>query len=139
MNAEKKFYLRPHHGLCIQHYVGEGYSKEFIHNMDRTIEGLERNPNQTITLRSKIDVLCDYCPSNKEKICETADKVNKIDQNVLSICGFNEGQQLEWQQFKNKVKEYIIDQSKLEIVCNGCEWLQFCLKTKHDDTIQIIE
>lgn len=120
--------LRPHHGLCIQHYVGQGYSNQFTENMSRIIESLKNNPKQDIILSSTTDVLCDFCPNNQNGVCESEEKVAGYDRTCLSLCGFYDGQQLSWDLFKKTIAKTIIDGSKLRDVCIDCSWLQLCEK-----------
>lgn len=120
--------LRPHHGLCIQHYVGHGYNDQFTENMSRIIESLKNNPAQDIVLCSTTDVLCDFCPNNQNGVCESEEKVAKYDKACLSLCGFYDGQQLSWDLFKKTIAKTIIEGSNLRNICKDCSWLPLCEK-----------
>ena len=37
---DKPVLLRPHHGLCLAHFVGEGYSGPFAENMGQVLSAL---------------------------------------------------------------------------------------------------
>ena len=57
---ENKFmyHLRPHHLLCIQHYVGRGYDEAFTLHMNQVTESLKQHPDQQIQIHEGCDELC---------------------------------------------------------------------------------
>jgi hypothetical protein len=119
-------YLRPHHGLCIQHFVGKGYSKEFVDNMKGTIKVLESTPNIEITLVPASDNICSSCPNNNQGNCLSGQKPEDYDKACLSLCNLNFGDVIQWADFKKIVQKNILIQDKLSIVCKGCEWISIC-------------
>ena len=64
----KMIRLRPHHGLCIQHFTGKGYSAAFVANMTHVIAVLRAMPETQIELTADMDVLCACCPHNQEEL-----------------------------------------------------------------------
>jgi len=119
--------LRPHHGLCIQLFRGRGYSEEFVAHMIEFIEILQNNPE--IELFPDCDVLCQHCPhKTSEERCGRYEKVLGLDNNVLNFLNLEPHQTFLWEDFKNLVKEQILDAGELEHICKGCSWLDFCLK-----------
>jgi hypothetical protein len=121
-------YLRPHHGLCIQHFIGKGYSQEFIDNMKNTIEFLESKENVEITLTCGVDIICGCCPNNNEGVCLSSKKTSCYDNRCLRICDLNEGNILLWRNFKRIVQDSILKVDKLKEVCTECTWLSICKK-----------
>ena len=91
-------HLRPHHGLCIQQFVGRGYSEDFVKNMTELIGRLQSSPQQMIELCCRADDLCGSCPHRVENGCTSGQKVQQI-----------------------------IHAGKLGSVCRECEWLSLCL------------
>ena len=120
--------LRPHHGLCLQHFVGKGYNQPFADNMARVVRLLAQNPRQEIELcaDSVDDVLCNYCPRNIDDVCAAEVKASRFDTACLQICGFAIGQRLPWEDFRRALRRDIIDAGRLGEVCAGCEWLAVC-------------
>ena len=47
-----ELHLRPHHLLCLQTFIGRGYSEEFIEHMTLVKKQLTTNPRTPITLVS---------------------------------------------------------------------------------------
>lgn len=55
--------LRPHHLLCLQTFVGHGYSPDFTKHMTYVKSLLTADPNTAITLVAGPDDLCGHCPN----------------------------------------------------------------------------
>lgn len=128
MTLRNKVELRPHHILCIQHFVGNGYSEEFTQNMYRAISELEAK-NPIVKLVSKSDVICSACPNRNKDICENEAKIKRLDHGTLANCHIEIGQELTWQELKESVSKNIMDKDLLQEVCHSCEWLSICKKT----------
>ncbi|MBC8570320.1 DUF1284 domain-containing protein [Zongyangia hominis] len=118
--------LRPHHGLCIRHFAGKGYSPAFVKRMAEVIEELRRNPGQPIFLRSGADVLCAACPHRREEGCASGQKPVDYDATCLKLCGLKEGAVLSWEAYAKRVEEAVIAPGRLEEVCKGCQWIALC-------------
>lgn len=120
--------LRPHHGLCLQHFVGKGYSNSFVDNMTLVLKHLTEHPNQMVQLEYTTDILCSCCPHNLHSRCESGQKVASYDAACLALCGLHEGDMLSWKQFRQLVQIHILQKRKLSEVCVDCEWLAICDK-----------
>lgn len=118
--------LRPHHGLCIRHFRGMGYSEAFVENMSRVIEGLRGDPQQEILLCAGPDALCGACPHRRGGGCASGQKPVEYDERCLALCGLRVGESLSWAAFARRVEENIILPGRLEQVCRGCQWLALC-------------
>lgn len=132
-------YLRPHHGLCIHHFIGKGYSDTFISNMKNIINTLEDNSNSKITLASGVDDICSSCPNNKNNGCLSGQKPDYYDMACLELCGLNFGDTLYWRDFKKKIQTSILKPNKLKEVCINCEWLSICENLSNRSSIFIKE
>jgi len=126
LNESNRVWIRPHHGLCMHFFVGQGYSDTFVDNMKRVIERLNGNPDTIVDLRVGCDVVCDFCPHNRQGICESEPKVEEIDRRCLSCCGLKEGQTLTWMEYTKLIASCILASNKLKLVCRDCEWLPLC-------------
>lgn len=74
-------HLRPHHLLCLQTFVGHGYSPEFTAHMTRVKNQLTADPHTPITLVTGPDDLCGHCPNCVDGSC-TSPKPALFDQLV---------------------------------------------------------
>lgn len=125
MNSEKTLLLRPHHGLCIQFFQGNGYSEEFVENMQGIVDALQKNPS--VTLVSGADEVCRCCPNLMgERNCNAQEKVTAYDNAVLDLCLLQIGDSLRWEDFTATVKENILEKNIRTSVCGDCQWTEMC-------------
>ncbi len=117
--------LRAHHGLCISHFVGEGYDSAFIENMKKTIQEFTAGTEITVVVRP--DQVCARCPHNESGICTSEEKVQHYDRAVLKLCGLKPGAQLCYGEYASLVRQRIISAGRLGEVCGGCQWYSLCL------------
>lgn len=84
--------IRPHHILCFQTYIGKGYSKDFVDNMNKIVGSLRKNSEQLVRLVKGTEHICNKCPNNIDGVhCESDDLVNKMDKLVLDYLGIDYG------------------------------------------------
>lgn len=131
--------IRPHHGLCMQNFVGNGYSEKFVENMQQVLHRLKETPTQEICLIGAEDVLCSCCPHHQNG-CVSGQKVSFLDREVLQTCGLNEKQRLPWNEFRSLVEEKILFTSEFDRICCSCEWFGLCkrlvqerMENKHEE------
>lgn len=79
-----ELWLRPHHLLCLQSFVGHGYSEEFVQQMSAVKQQLTNAPDTPVKIVRGADMLCRHCPNCKMGTC-TSDKPEIFDQLVLNI------------------------------------------------------
>ena len=116
--------LRPHHGMCIAYFVGEGYSGSFTENMAAVIRALERDA--WVKLVCEGDVICGPCPNFVENGCVTLEKVDRYDAAVLRLCGLEPGQKLPYREFRDLVRENILTPGLRQEICGDCQWNDLC-------------
>ncbi len=117
--------LRPHHGLCIQFFRGEGYSAEFVANMTEIVAKLGGNPQ--VHLVSGADDLCRTCPNRVgERDCKSDEKVLRYDEAVLRLCGLSQGDVLPWKEFAARVEREIFSKNLRTQICGQCQWNHLC-------------
>ncbi|HBC96104.1 MAG TPA: DUF1284 domain-containing protein [Clostridium sp.] len=74
--------LRAHHIFCIQGYIGKGYSKDFVKNMDKVVNSL--NPDALVKIVTEADDLCSKCPHMlKDHHCDSQAKISFLDASSL--------------------------------------------------------
>lgn len=118
-------FLRPHHSLCMNFFVGKGYNQEFIFQMTKIIHFLEQK-NPIVTLTENGDIICENCPNYIHNFCISHKKVNLIDKNCLAKYHLNFGDKISYQELKNLAQSEIIQQKKIKTICQDCQWLALC-------------
>lgn len=127
-SKEKPVALRPHHGMCLAYFVGKGYSDGFTIHMEEMLEKFLAGASVQLTLQE--DEICSACPNNLVQGCEAGRKVQRFDRSVLAYCGFEEGQQLPFREFVEKVQEKILTPGKRTEICGDCQWGNICDQVK---------
>lgn len=117
--------IRPHHGMCLAFFVGEGYSGSFTAHMARVRERLRREDPE-VCLCLGTDEICSRCPNNESGLCSAGEKVDRYDRTVLERCGLTPGQRIRWSRFSRLVKERILSAGQREIICGDCQWNGLC-------------
>lgn len=127
-NSNRSLKLRPHHGMCLAYFVGEGYSEGFSAHMGQVLSSL--SPETAIELTTDTDIICTQCPNNCNGLCETAEKVRRYDRAVLERCGLSEGQTLPFGTFTALVQERILAPGLRRDVCGDCQWDALCAQVR---------
>lgn len=117
--------LRPHHLLCTQGYSGNGYSDNFVSNMNEVVERLRTNKDEQIEIVFTTDNLCKSCPSKlSDGICESDSKVLHFDQGVIDALNLTEGT-YSYQELISKLDTYLTsgkEDERLKEICGNCNW-----------------
>ena len=120
--ASSVIHLRPHHLLCLQTFIGHGYSKEFVSQMALVKKSLVRNPSLTIELTTGADDLCRHCPNCKDGVC-TSNKPALFDRLTLEKLSLTQDPLI---QLRGIPQILQISESILHECCPGCEWKKLC-------------
>lgn len=117
--------LRAHNLLCIQGYVGKGYSPEFTANMDGVVASL--GDDAEVTVIDAPDVLCDACPNLTGDGCAlhgagTEAGIVHQDRDVMQRLGFAAGETVRWAVVKSRIARAIAPDD-LDTICGRCPWL----------------
>ena len=118
--------IRPHHGMCLAFFIGNGYSGGFTAHMQEMLDLFMEGADVCLTV--KTDEICSACPNNSQGICEAAEKVKRYDDAVLAECGLKEGQELAFLEFTEAVQKKIIQNGKRLEICGDCQWNRICLE-----------
>lgn len=116
--------LRPHHGMCLAFFVGEGYSDGFTAHMGRVKQLLSDETPVRLTVGT--DAICAACPNNTGGVCDKPALVAGYDSDVLRLCGLADGQTLPYGAFRKLVHTRILAAGKRRAVCGGCQWDTLC-------------
>ena len=120
------YHLRPHHLLCIQHYVGRGYDEVFTRHMNQVTESLRQHPEQQIQIEEGCDELCRACPNREGDSCNSPDKVSRMDTAVRTLCHLQTGDISTWKELKDLAKTNILLSGAFDEVCGDCNWYELC-------------
>ncbi len=131
---EKHMNLRPHHLLCAQNFIGYGYNEEFTGHMERITDSLNRGGE--VVLHEGCDDICGKCPHNKGGRCTSCDKVDRMDREVLIVCGLAYGDRLDGKKALFCAKEKIFETEEFLRICGSCQWYETCRKI-HTQTRRI--
>jgi len=120
--------LRGHNLLCIQGFVGKGYSREFVANMTRVVESLDEISE--VTVLDSPDALCAACPNlDAGEGCRlhgtgTEDGIVRQDRDVMARLGLVVNETLTWGEILERVRTSIAP-GDLDDICGTCPWLPF--------------
>lgn len=123
-----RLHLRPHHLLCLQTFVGHGYSKEFVRHMTLVKRQLTADPLTPITLVSGADDLCAHCPNCVEGQC-TSEKPALFDRLVEEKLAVLSRCQVPVPVLDGIPNDLRITEDLIAACCPECEWKNLCLTT----------
>ena len=117
--------IRAHNLLCIQGYVGKGYSPEFVANMTRVVESL--GDDVEVTVVDRPDVLCDACPNLEASGCTlhgegSEQGIVHQDRDVMHRLGIDAGSAHTWSDIMTRIRSNIRPDD-LDDICGSCPWL----------------
>ena len=117
--------LRGHNLLCIQGFVGKGYSPEFVANMTRAVESLDDAAE--VVVIDEPDRLCSACPNLVESGCAlhgegTEHGIVHQDRDVMARLGVAAGETLAWGEIVARIRARIAPDD-LDDICGACPWL----------------
>ena len=118
--------LRPHHALCLCHYVGKGYNEAFVENMSEIHRRLFSGERQMVQIILHRDSLCSDCPKEHNAVCEREVWVQNLDRAVAKACGLRSGLWISWQELSALMDEKIFHTEEWDHLCTGCEWYDIC-------------
>ena len=118
--------LRPHHALCLRHFVGKGYDEAFVENMTAIHRRLNSGQRQRVQIILHRDSLCQACPHDVDYACETEEKVRYLDAAVADACNLRSGQWLSWQELCDLIDRHMMAHGQMPACCQVCEWFDTC-------------
>ena len=122
--SSKPLCLRPHHGMCLCYFAGQGYSEAFTRHMAEIQAAL--TPGTPVELVIGADAICAACPNNSGDVCDKQAQVAGYDEAVLSLCGLTEGDELPFGAFTGLVQEKILAAGLRPGICKSCQWNEVC-------------
>ena len=119
--------LRIHHVICMQSFIGKGYSEKFVSNFDSILQYIQINHNKkVISLVNYCDDICKYCPNklNNNK-CINEEFINNLDYSYKIICNFDYSAKYSLDEINNIIKNTLTI-NKFKETCNKCKWYGIC-------------
>ena len=113
--------LRGHHLLCLQFFAGEGYSPEYVENLERLLSAAETDGVVVVT---GADGICLPCPSLSGSACEREKDVAPLDELALSLLGLAPGDAVVWDDVRDRLPDVL--EAWYAGACDGCSWLDVC-------------
>lgn len=121
--TERALCLRPHHLLCLQNFVGCGYSDGFTGAMARIASTLSENPELPVRITAGADALCAACPNLRQEHCASP-RPARFDAAVTAALHLREGSTLPWREWRRRAERASMED--LDTLCPGCQWLPLC-------------
>ena len=124
--------IQPHHCLCLQLYRGHGYSEVFSENLEAVLGRLtEKNEKFTVT-PVEADILCMACPHFENGICDSDEKVRRLNADVLFHTALPLEKPMVWSDMLSLTEEILSDDEKFALVCGRCEWYTLCSEIRKE-------
>lgn len=118
--------LRGHHLVCLHYYQGKGYAPDFVEKLTALISRAETGEEIEVVLGA--DDVCRTCPNLSNGQCahkEGAEQeIRTLDEMARSFLAVDAGDQVSWQELKNKVGS--APEDWFASFCKGCDWLSLC-------------
>lgn len=130
MSAKSLVRLRGHHLICLQFFAGEGYSAEFVDNLQHVVK---RATDEPAVIVAGIDNVCAACPElGPDSRCASEDaggedEIERIDALALETLGAKVGERISLSQARERIAA---DASAMgswrDKACRGCAWESVC-------------
>jgi hypothetical protein len=115
--------LRGHHLICLQFFIGKGYSSEFVKNTFKILKRAKR-----VIVVDGLDDVCKACPYNSAGRCtnpRTSDeKIRELDKIALSLLSVRVGSRICWDEVKRRLPKILPIWVKK--ACRECIWWKVC-------------
>lgn len=122
--------LRGHHLICLHFLRGEGYSWEFINNLEDVVR--RATEGEEIEVVEGADDICRVCPKLQGEKCIAEPgvdaEIREMDAEAVVYLGVEVGSKVLWQDIKAKVMA--MSKEWLAAFCEGCEWGEVCAEKK---------
>ncbi len=115
--------LRGHHLICLQFFVGKGYSRRFVRNTLKVLREKDR-----ITIVDGLDDVCRAYPYNTNGRCSNPRTSNEriwcLDRLALSLLSAKVGSRINWDEVRRKLPKVL--PIWIKRACKGCRWWKIC-------------
>ncbi len=121
--------LRAHHLLCMQSYVGKGYSAAFVDNYDDVVRRL--NAGEDLLLVAGPDDICQPLEGDAEAHCHCQSVMQRDELAASAIAALlgrpiRPGERLMLDAATVARMRRDFTQDRTRAACAGCEWFDLC-------------
>lgn len=122
-------HLRGHHLVCLQFYLGEGYSAEFTQNLARVVTSATEEPAVIV---QGADDICAVCPGlAPDGTCLDPKagelEVRRLDRLAWELLGVKPGSRISLAEAREKLAADAIATGRWRFeACSGCTWEDLC-------------
>jgi len=122
--------LRGHHLICLHFFQGEGYSPNFVEQLNDVMR--RARAGEPIVVVQGSDSVCIHCPHLSGTICRstgTSDsEIREMDENALDLLAVKAGALVLWEEIERKI--FAVFPAWYRSYCGACEWRSAC--ERHD-------
>ncbi len=115
--------LRGHHLICLQFFVGKGYSRGFVRNTLKVLREKDK-----ITIVDCLDDVCRACPYNTNGRCSNPrtsnERIRGLDELALSLFSVRVGSRIRWDEVRRKLPKVL--PIWIKKACKSCSWWKVC-------------
>jgi len=120
--------LRGHHLICLHFFTGEGYTREFVDNLNKVLSKAE--VGEEIEVINSADDVCIKCPHLKEGICSYKEgfeeEIRKMDLRACKLLEISYGTRIKWGDIKRRLKNVL--KEWIKHYCKECQYRTVCEK-----------
>ncbi len=117
--------LRGHHLICLHFFNGEGYTPEFITNLQSMLRSAASNMIEVV---SGTDDICRECPYKKGTSCRYTDnaeqEIRDMDVAALRLLHLSIGDNTNWEEMRSNIPT--IFHKWYRNYCEDCDWKKTC-------------
>ncbi|MEC8026004.1 MAG: DUF1284 domain-containing protein [Myxococcota bacterium] len=123
--SKAKRAVRAHTAICMQGFVGRGYSPAFVEKFSEILTEVQSGVEFKLTARP--DDICRACPHGQASECTLHSRNNEPhiveqDLRVLNALGYSDGDTTNWSSLVQRIGQSIIPDD-LDTICGDCPWL----------------
>jgi uncharacterized protein len=118
--------LRHHHLLCTRTFIGRGYDRRFVANMEEIVSALRAPNDLVIRLSASCDDICSSCPNELRGRCKDQDSVMEKDRSVAIFLDIQGEAVLPAGPLMDLIDRKLSGLNDIRQVCGDCEWAVLC-------------
>jgi len=126
-NSKPAIKLRGHHLVCLHFFKGEGYSYEFLENLENLLGKVEKGDE--VEVCSGADDICKKCPYLIRERClydeDAEEQIRKMDRKALRLLRLRVNGRVTWKSLREKIPGIIHEWSSE--YCKECDWKKVCI------------
>ncbi len=121
--------LRGHHLICLHFFKGEGYSSDFVANLQGLIDRAEEG--EEIEVIDSADDVCRRCPHLRQTICcyqqDYEAQIREMDSAAFELLRIGINAKTEWGTIRAMLPRILEDWSQR--YCFDCNWKLTCRRS----------